>query len=82
MPGPFYINTEMVIGRSLAEHLLREITAIVAGTVDTEARAEQLNALILDAYKTHPSWQRLIATMIEIGQLGSFVSCGSSFTTS
>jgi hypothetical protein len=64
IPGPFYVNTEMVVGTALSEKLLREITAIVAGTVDVQARAEQLNALILDAYKATPSWQRLIATMI------------------
>ena len=65
VPGPFYVNTEMVIGESLSEKLLREITAIVAGTIDTQTRAEQLNHLILSAYKSNPSWQRLIATMIE-----------------
>ena len=65
VPGPFYVNTEMVIGADLSEKMLREITAIVAGTVDAEARAEQLNRLILEAFKNSPSWQRLIATMIE-----------------
>ncbi|MDE1900235.1 MAG: hypothetical protein KGI37_01145 [Alphaproteobacteria bacterium] len=65
VPGPFYVNTEMIIGAELSARLLREITAIVAGTVDAQARAEQLNALILGAYKTAPSWQKLIATMID-----------------
>jgi len=65
VPGPFYVNTEMVIGSALSEKLLREITAIVAGTIDTQARAEQLNRLIMDAYKHTPSWQKLIATMLE-----------------
>jgi hypothetical protein len=64
VPGPFYVNTEMVIGAELSEKLLREITAIVAGTLDAQARAEQLNRLILDAFKKTPSWQRLISTMI------------------
>jgi hypothetical protein len=65
VPGPFYVNTEMVIGAALSEKLLREITAIVAGTVDAQARAEQLSHLILEAYKVNPAWQRLIATMID-----------------
>jgi hypothetical protein len=68
VPGPFYVNTEMVIGNALSERLLREITAIVAGTVDTEARARQLNALILDNYKASPGWQRLIATLVAKAQ--------------
>jgi hypothetical protein len=64
VPGPFYVNTEMVIGADLSKKMLREITAIISGTVDAEARAEQLNHVILEAYKASPSWQRLIATMI------------------
>ncbi|MDE2029812.1 MAG: hypothetical protein KGI97_04515 [Alphaproteobacteria bacterium] len=68
VPGPFYVNTEMTIGADLSARLLREITAIVAGTVDAQARAEQLDALIMDAYKTSPSWQKLIATMIDKAQ--------------
>jgi hypothetical protein len=54
VPGPFYVNTEMVIGADLSARLLREITAIVAGTSDVQARAEQLETLILDAFKTSP----------------------------
>lgn len=65
VPGPFYVNTEKVIGADLAERLLREITAIVAGIVDAQVRAEQLNHLILEAFKKDPAWQRLIATMID-----------------
>ncbi|MDR3449351.1 MAG: hypothetical protein P4M15_06340, partial [Alphaproteobacteria bacterium] len=65
VPGPFYLNTEMMIGADLSARLLREITAIVAGTVDAQARAQQLNSLILDAYKTSKDWQKLIATLID-----------------
>ena len=65
VPGPFYVNTEMVIGASLAEKLLREITAVASGTVDAPARAAQLKHLILDAYRSNTSWQRLIETMID-----------------
>ncbi len=65
LPGPFYVNTEKVIGTQLAEKLVREITAIVAGTVDGQARAEQLNHLILDAFKHTPDWQRIVVTLAE-----------------
>ncbi len=65
IPGPFYLNTEMMIGRTLSEHLMREITAIVAGDVDREACAEQLERLILEAFKKNKEWQRLIATMVD-----------------
>jgi orotate phosphoribosyltransferase len=68
VPGPFYVNTEMIIGQALSERLLREITAIIAGTVDAQARAEQLDHLILEAFKNSPPWQRLIATMTSHAQ--------------
>ena len=68
VPGPFYVNTEMIIGSALSEKLLREITAIVAGTIDTQARAKQLQHLIMDAYKTSPSWQRIIATLVDLAR--------------
>jgi hypothetical protein len=78
VPGPFYVNTEKVIGEHLSQKLLREITAIVAGTVDTQVRAEQLNQLVLDAFKNSPSWQKLIRTMIARARLefplGSFTT--------
>ncbi|MFA4994886.1 MAG: hypothetical protein WC521_06245 [Bdellovibrionales bacterium] len=68
IPGPFYVNTEMVIGKDLSEHLLREITAIVAGTIDKQGAAEQLDRLILEAFKKNPAWQKLIATMVDRAQ--------------
>jgi hypothetical protein len=64
VPGPFYVNTEKVIGAALSEKMLREITAIVAGTVDNETRAKQLNKAIMDAYNAAPAWQALVTTMV------------------
>lgn len=71
VPGPFYVNTEMVIGKALSERLLREITAIISGTLDAQARAEQLEHLVLDAFKNEEPWKKLIATMIDRGH-GAF----------
>ncbi|MDD4616355.1 MAG: hypothetical protein PHW76_04460 [Alphaproteobacteria bacterium] len=65
VPGPFYVNTEMVIGKELSERLLREITTIIAETADGPARADRLEKLILDSFKAAPQWQRLIATMAD-----------------
>jgi len=65
VPGPFYVNTEKIIGHELAEHMMREITAVIAGTIDKQVRAEQLMHLILEAYKNAPQWQKLIATMVD-----------------
>jgi len=65
VPGPFYVNTELVIGSDLAEKLLGKITAIVAATTDLAERAEQLNQLILTAYRGAPTYQKIIAAMVD-----------------
>ncbi|MDD3029048.1 MAG: hypothetical protein PHS57_02020 [Alphaproteobacteria bacterium] len=65
VPGPFYVNTEKLIGPEIAERMLREITGIVAGTVDAQARAEQLENAILEAFKVSPLWQKLIETLLD-----------------
>ncbi len=63
VPGPFYVNTELVIGPALAAELLEKITAIIAATKDNAARAEQLNKLILGAYQMSPQYQQVISAM-------------------
>lgn len=66
VPGPFYINTEWLLGKKRAGEWLAKIDAILAdipGDNSTE-RATQLNALILKAYEGDKDYQRLIATMI------------------
>ena len=82
VPGPFYVNTEKLIGPELSERMLREITGIAVGTLDAQARAEQLEGVILEAFNASPLWQKLIATLMdaarkEFGGKGcSFISGG------
>ena len=64
VPGPFYVNTELVLGAKLAERLLEGITSIIAETKDLAVRAARLNALILGAYENDPVYRRLIITMV------------------
>jgi len=65
VPGPFYVNTELVIGPAIAETLLEKITAIVANTNDLAQRAKQLTELILDAHKKSPMYQQVITAMVD-----------------
>jgi len=65
VPGPFYVNTELVIGPALAEKLLNRITSIVADVKDPAARVTQLNELILTAYKNDGTYGQVITAMIE-----------------
>lgn len=63
VPGPFYVNTELIIGADLAETLLEKITAIVSTTQDAKTRAAQLNDLILDAYHNNPDFENIITAL-------------------
>jgi len=65
VPGPFYVNTEKVIGSALAERLLNEMNTIISATPDAASRAEQLYNLIMDSYRSNTSWKRIISTMID-----------------
>lgn len=64
VPGPFYVNTELVIGPALSANLLEKITSIIASTTDLAERAKQLNQLILAAYEGSPQYKEVIAAMV------------------
>ena len=53
VPGPFYLNTELMIGRELSATLLDKITAIIAKEPDPKSRAAELEAVIMAAYRDH-----------------------------
>jgi hypothetical protein len=66
VPGPFYINTEQMLGERLAQELLRTIDTILAstGADNPAARAVQLNKAILAVYQSDPVYQNIVATMV------------------
>ncbi len=64
VPGPFYVNTELVIGATLANVLLEKITAIVVNTPDAVTRAKQLNETLMAAYRSSPQYQQVIVAMV------------------
>ncbi len=63
VPGPFYVNTELVIGPELSASLLKDITSIVAQTPDSKERAEKLEALIMGACERDETFRNIIETM-------------------
>ena len=65
VPGPFYVNTEYVIGPELAAKLLEQITAIVASTTDPASRAKQLNDIILPAYENDTTYRNIIESLVD-----------------
>lgn len=64
VPGPFYVNTELVIGPALANELLAKITDIIASIADGAGRAAQLNKIIMDAYSSSAIYQQVISAMV------------------
>ncbi|HEU0117921.1 MAG TPA: hypothetical protein VFR09_04740 [Alphaproteobacteria bacterium] len=64
VPGPFYVNTELVIGPELSAMLLEKITAIIAETPDAPSRAKKLNELILGSYEKNAQFKQVIAAMV------------------
>ncbi|MFA6280736.1 MAG: hypothetical protein WC612_08145 [Bdellovibrionales bacterium] len=64
VPGPFYVNTELVIGKDLSASLLKQITAIVAETPTAAERAQKLETMIMDAYNADATFQNIIETMV------------------
>lgn len=65
IPGPFYVNTELVVGPALSARLLKDITDIVKETSSGKERAEKLEKLIMDAYQADEVFKSLIETMVE-----------------
>jgi hypothetical protein len=63
VPGPFYVNTELLIGAAASSLLLDEITAILAQTVDPVERSERVTDVVMAVYGKNEVYQRLIATL-------------------
>jgi hypothetical protein len=66
VPGPFYINTELMIGKDLAQKILEAIDAALEGakTGDYAGCAARLNRAVLDNYQAGPVYQKIVATMV------------------
>jgi len=65
IPGPFYVNTELLIGPELSKKLLKDITEIVAEIKEAPARAAKLEALIMEAVANDATFASVIDTMAE-----------------
>lgn len=63
VPGPFFVNTEWIIGRELATSLVEGISRIIESTPDLAARAARLDETILSAYRSSAQYQNIIAAL-------------------
>jgi len=60
VPGPFYVNTELLIGPATAHDLLEKITSLILGTPRSKERAQQLDEHLLTTYKKSLPYQKII----------------------
>ena len=65
VPGPFFLNTEWMIGKDLAGGLLTRINALLAETPDAATRASQLKSLITPTFQESSDWQAIIRALAE-----------------
>lgn len=76
VPGPFYLNTEQMIGKTEANQLLQKITDILAAPFDLAQRAEHIRRIVLEAYEINAAYkaivQALAAKTKEVFSLRSF----------
>ncbi|MGE0109076.1 MAG: hypothetical protein AB7S81_04845 [Bdellovibrionales bacterium] len=64
IPGPFYVNTELVLGKELSSTLLQEITSIIADTPEPAIRAKLLEALIMESYEKDSFFKNITETLV------------------
>lgn len=82
VPGPFYVNTEQLIGAAAASRILNDINAILASTTDNKKRAEALTAAIMTEYNISSDYQMVIAELANLthqellGDIYPFISGG------
>ncbi|MBV8061051.1 MAG: hypothetical protein JO126_08880 [Alphaproteobacteria bacterium] len=65
VPGPFYVNTEQVLGPALADKLLKQITTIIETIAGVPERSAELYQLIRNAYDADPNFQAVITPLVD-----------------
>src|SRR6202046_3359616 len=64
VPGPFFVNTEWIIGKELAASLVDGISAIMERVPNHATRAQQLNTLIMSAYEKNPGYREAVGALV------------------
>lgn len=64
VPGPFYVNTEKLIGGAAAEKLLQDINVILAKDVTLAEKSELIHDTVMTEYNTNTIFQKVIATLL------------------
>ena len=65
-PGPFYVNTEKVVGAEIAERLLENISAIVKLDKTAAEKSSLLYDAVMTEYKNSESFQQVVASLKQL----------------
>jgi hypothetical protein len=63
VPGPFFVNTEYLIGADEANGLVATITDILEGEPDPAIRAARIKQSVMDAYAKNDAYKNIIETL-------------------
>lgn len=65
-PGPFYVNTEKVVGADVAERLLESISTIVKLNKSAADKSSLLYDAVMTEYKNSESFQQVVASLKQL----------------
>ncbi len=68
VPGPFFVNTEYLIGADIANSLVSTITEILSQTDDPAVRVARIDKAVMEAYVNNKDYKNLIETMVAEAQ--------------
>lgn len=74
VPGPFYVNTERVIGPETAARLLDAINALLIASNDPKVRVAKLNQVIFEEYEKSVAYRRVITEMANAAKSQNLLS--------
>ena len=77
VPGPFYVNTEKVVGAAVAETLLAEISRIVADAGSLKEKVEAVQDVVMSEYARNGNFQKMVRTLVKKAraQFGDAYNC-------
>lgn len=65
VPGPYYVNTELLIGKNRAKELLDYITSILKENCSLEERSNKISEAVLREYENNNILKNLVFSLIE-----------------
>jgi len=64
VPGPYYVNTEMLIGAEAANKVLGEITSILSESKEPNIRGGRISAAVLGEYEKNSVLKDLVSSLL------------------